>query len=153
MRGTDVPLVLIGRAAAGAAGYGRAVVQSVDRTPGMLYLDGLPYESPLLPSAYAVARVHVLPSLAETQPLTVLEAAAAGANLVVADLPDLRASFGEYAWYCDPYSVQSIRDAVLAAYRAPRGSRYTVCPPWLVSWREVAERLRAVYQDVLSTQS
>jgi glycosyltransferase involved in cell wall biosynthesis len=153
IEGTGLPLVLIGPAHAREPHYARAVLESIRHKHGVLCIDGLPHESSLLASAHAAARVHVLPSLTEGQPAAILEAAATGANLVMSNLPYLRESFGEYAWYCNPRSVHSIRKAVLDAYHAPRGARYTERPPWLISWHDVALRLRNVYEGVVASRS
>ena len=87
---------------------------------------------------------------AEAHPMASLEAAAAGANLVMSNLPYLRELFGDYAWYCNPRSVGSIRKAVLETWGAPRGCQCVSPPPRLVSWEEVARRLLAVYEGVLN---
>jgi glycosyltransferase involved in cell wall biosynthesis len=113
----------------------------------------LPHDSPLLASAYAAASVCVLPSLTEGQPLAALEAAAAGANLVVSDLPYLRETFGASAWYCNPRSPSSIRRAVFAAGAAPRGARAADRPAWLRRWSDVATEVEALYRAVLDRRS
>lgn len=147
--GSGLPLVLIGPPSAAEPEYARQVAGALRRGGGAHWIQGLAHDSPLLASAYAAATVVALPSLSEGQPLVALEAAAAGANLVLSNLPYLREAFGEHAWYCDPRSVQSIRGAVLDAYRAPRGARYVSRPPWLLSWTDVGLRLRDVYDAVL----
>lgn len=151
--GTDLPVVLLGPPSASEPGYAKQVAAAMRRDHGMLWIEGVPHDSSLLPSAYAAAAVMVLPSLIEVQPLAVLEAAAAGANLVISDLPYLRDAFGDYAWYCDPRSTRSIRQAVLAAHRASRGARYASRPAWLVPWSEVSRRLREIYHAVLTQES
>jgi glycosyltransferase involved in cell wall biosynthesis len=148
--GTAIPLVLVGAPASRDRPYADHLARTLERRPDVLWIRGLPHESPLLVSAFASARVHVLPSLVEVQPLAALEAAAAGANLVVSGLPAMRGAFGESAWYCDPRSAESIRKALVDAHRAPRGQRYTARPDWLVSWDDVARRLAAVYGLVLA---
>jgi glycosyltransferase involved in cell wall biosynthesis len=150
VRGTDIPLVLIGAPRPDEAGYVEAVRRAVRESGQVVWIEGLPPDSLLLASAYRVAHVHVLPSLSEGQGMASLEAAAAGANLVMSNLPYLRELFGDYAWYCNPRSVGSIRKAVLEAWEAPRGARYVSPPPWLISWEEVARRLLAVYEGVLN---
>jgi glycosyltransferase involved in cell wall biosynthesis len=142
--------VLIGPSTVPDGPYARAVADAVraERWCG----SPLP-PSPLLASAYAAASVCVLPSLTEGQPLAALEAAAAGANLVVSDLPYLRDTFGASAWYCDPRSPSSIRRAVFAAGGAPRGARYAERPAWLQPWRDVAVRVQDVYRIVLEGRS
>jgi glycosyltransferase involved in cell wall biosynthesis len=150
LRNSRVPLVLIGQGRADEADYVRRVEEEVKRSEDILWIPGLPPDSELLLSAYAAARVHALPSLSEGQPLALLEAAATGANIVMSDLPYLRELFGDYAWYCNPRSPVSIREAVMAAWHAPRGVRYTRRPPWLLSWDDVARRLVGIYEAVLS---
>ncbi len=150
--GIDLPLVLIGPAYAKEPDYARDVQAAVARRGSAAWLGELPQDSTLLASAFAAAKVFVLPSLTEGQPLSALQAAAAGANLVVSDLPYLREAFGDYAWYCDPRSPASIRRALLDAYRAPRGARYTSRPAWLLSWRDVGLRLREIYESVLASR-
>ncbi|MDR7417466.1 MAG: glycosyltransferase [Armatimonadota bacterium] len=148
--GAGMRLVLIGAPRAQEQAYADALAAAVRDRSDVLWIKGLPYESPLLPSAYAAARVHVLPSLVEVQPLAALEAAAAGANLVLSDLAALRQSFAGVAWYCDPRSTPSIRGAVVRAYHAPRGARYDHRPGWLLPWHDVAVRLIRVYETVLN---
>jgi glycosyltransferase involved in cell wall biosynthesis len=150
--GTTIPLVLVGAPASREQAYAEHLARTLTRRPDVLWIRGLAHASPLLISAYAAAHVHVLPSLIEAQPLSALEAAAAGANLVVSDLPALRGTFGAFAWYCDPKSVESIRRALIDAHRAPRGERYTVRPDWLVGWDDVAKQLAGVYAAVLASR-
>jgi len=151
--GEGLPLILIGPAYGKEPDYAREIEARVARMGSAVkWLGGLPQDSSLLASAFAAAKVVVLPSLAEGQPLTVLQAAAAGANIVVSDLPYLREAFGDYVWYCDPMSVHSIRNAVRDAYLAPRGLRYRSPPPWLLSWHDVAIQVRRVYEAVLAAR-
>lgn len=149
LRGTGIPLVLIGPMRPDERAYGEAVERAAQRDGRVIWVGEVPAHSPLLASAYQAAHVHVLPSLSEGQGMASLEAAAAGANLVISDLPRLRELFGDYAWYCNPRSVASIRRAVHEAWEAPRGVRYASRPPWLLSWEEVARRLVGVYESVL----
>lgn len=153
LKGMAMPLVLIGRATALDGAYARAVGEAVRAEPGWRWIEGVPHDSPLLASAYAAASVYVLPSLTEGQPLAALEAAAAGANLVVSDLPYLRDTFGTSAWYCNPRSSSSIRRAVFAAAGAPRGARGVERSAWLRRWSDVAAQVEAVYRVVLERRS
>jgi glycosyltransferase involved in cell wall biosynthesis len=115
LRDTGLPLVLVGHCA--NEPY-RALVEK-HGGPGLRILDRLPPNSPLLASAFAAARVAVLPSWSEGAPLAALEAAAAGASLVLSDLSGESEYFGDRARYCDPADPASIRAAVLAAWQAP----------------------------------
>jgi glycosyltransferase involved in cell wall biosynthesis len=150
--GTGLPLVLIGAPRSREMGYRDLLVKELNQRTDVVWIQGLPHDDPLLPSAYSCARIHVLPSLVEAQGISTLEAAAAGANVIVSDLPALREAFGASAWYCNPRSVVSIRKAIGEASRAFRGARYDGRPSWLCSWSDVARRLLQVYEDVLAAR-
>ena len=77
---------------------------------GLVHIDRVPPE--LVASAYHAATVHALPSWAEGAALANLEAAAAGAPIVVSDRSSEFEYFGELARYCDPADAGSIRRAV-----------------------------------------
>ncbi|WP_270939386.1 glycosyltransferase, partial [Falsiroseomonas oryzae] len=111
LRGTGLPLVLIGHA------ENHAYLAAVHRHGGaeLRVLDRLEPDSPLLASAYAAARVVVLPSWAEGAPLVALEAAAAGASLVLSDAAAAELPDG-LARRCDPGDAASIRRAVQEAW-------------------------------------
>ena len=67
--------------------------------------------------------VHALVSWCETAGIATLEAAAAGAKIVVADRGAEVEYFGEDAEYADPADPQSIRAAVLRARERPKRYR------------------------------
>ena len=98
--------------AAAVARVGGPNVRVVDDTAAIADAD-------LVASAYAGARVVVLASWCEAGALGPLEAAAAGAPLVLSDRGAAKEYFGELARYCDPADVVSIRAAVLDACPAP----------------------------------
>jgi len=147
---TDLPLVLIGKPRPDERGYYEMVREAVKKRKDIWLIPGLPYDSSLLTSAYAAAKVHALPSLTEAMPLAALEAAAAGANLVLSNVVALRETFGKSAWYCDPNSSESIRMAVLNAYQAPRQVLADNLQSTAKSWEWVAREVAKVYEAVLS---
>ena len=100
--------------------------------------------------AYAAARVHVLPSWFETPGLASLEAAMAGCNIVSTDRGTAREYFGDLAWYCDPADVESIKAAVVAAYRAPRQPELAALVRERFTWDHAARVTAAAYADVLA---
>ncbi|MDA8217256.1 MAG: glycosyltransferase, partial [Dehalococcoidales bacterium] len=112
LRDANVPIVLIG--STGEVDYAELVRRQAG--DNVTFIDRLPHDGDLLASAYAGARVFVLPSWSEGAPLVALEAAAAGTALVLSDRSAEREYFGDLATYCDPASVESIHQTVLAAY-------------------------------------
>jgi glycosyltransferase involved in cell wall biosynthesis/Flp pilus assembly protein TadD len=70
----------------------------------------------MLASAKAAARVHAQPSWWECAGISSMEAGLAGASLVVGKKGAESEYFSDLAYYCDPGDVDSIREAVYAAY-------------------------------------
>lgn len=110
LRDSDLLLVLIGGLM--NPNYTAAVRQFGPRD--LHIIDHLPPDE--LRAAYAAARVHVLPSWAETCGLVSLEAALADCSLVVSSAGHEREYFRDEADYCDPADIESIRAAVLTSY-------------------------------------
>jgi glycosyltransferase involved in cell wall biosynthesis len=75
------------------------------------------HDSPLLESAYAAARVLVMPGLLEFPGLAALEAGLAGCNVAVTREGVAHEYLGAHARYLNPRSTQSIRDVVLDCYQ------------------------------------
>jgi glycosyltransferase involved in cell wall biosynthesis len=84
---------------------------------GVLYIPYLDY--PMLSSAYAAAKVHVLPSFAETTGLSTIEASLAGCNVIITNRGCTSEYFEDLAIYCDPFSVDSIKESIVKAYNSP----------------------------------
>ena len=99
---------------------------------------------------YRVAKVHVLASWMETTGLSSLEAGRAGCNLVITDKGDTREYFGDMAFYCDPGSEASIRDAVLRAHAVPVCTALSDRIKDQFNWRKAAEVTMDAYLQVLS---
>lgn len=121
-------------------------VRSFKRKGKTLILDRLSPE--MLSSAYAAARVHVLPSWYELPGLVSLEAAAHGKNIVVTRTGTTADYIGDKAFYCLPGSEDSIASAVMAAYYAP-------VKPGVVdmarshTWQKAVDSTIAAYEHVL----
>lgn len=121
-------------------------VRSFKRAGKTLVLEQLSPD--MLLSAYAAARVHALPSWYELPGLVSLEAAHKGCNIVAADTGTTRDYLGEHGFYCKPGDVDSIRNAVLAAYYSP------VCHELSehvrsFTWKEATRKTIRVYEQVL----
>ncbi len=99
--------------------------------------------------AYQNARVHVLPSYFETTGLSSLEAAAMGCQIVITDRGDTREYFEDYAWYCEPDQVESIREAIRNACEKVRkpGLKERILSQF--TWARAAEETLKAYKEVL----
>lgn len=112
----------------------------------------LPHGGPaVLADAYAAARVHALPSLFESVGLSSLEAALGGANIVSTQECAIDEYLGRAAWYCDPYAVESIKDAVAAAYAAPLQPELGRYVAEHFGWSRVGALTVRAYEQVLAT--
>ena len=102
-----------------------------------------------LPSAYAAARVHVLPSWFETPGLSSLEAGLAGCNIVTTDKGSTREYFRDMAYYCEPSSLESINKAVVAAYNKPNDNMLSKYILENYTWEMAASKTLEAYKYVL----
>jgi glycosyltransferase involved in cell wall biosynthesis len=119
----------------------------------LLVIPHLPQEE--LGSAYAAARVHVLPSWAETCGLVNLEAAMSGAAVVAGILGYETEYLADLAYYCDPASVESIREAVVRAWEeyprmAERRSELRLRIENQFTWQRSAAATHDAYCRVLA---
>jgi len=145
---TNIPSVIIGRIE--ETEEARQIVERARRHPAMLVLDHLDHASEMLASAYAAARVFVLPSLFETPGIAALEAALAGASVVITPHGGTREYFDDLAVYVDPYSVADIRRGIEEAFGKVQSDTLS----WRVGerflWKHVAARTLEVYRQALS---
>ena len=141
----DHPSVIIGRIIPGE--YGDACVSEAGKHKQIHLINGLNSNSDMLASAYAACDVFALPSLFETPGIAALEAALAGAKIVITPHGGPKEYFGEMATYVDPLSVESIRDGILAALGTSRNSvlREHIRREFL--WQRVAEKTAAAYRE------
>lgn len=120
-------------------------------TSNMLYLQRLGDD--MLQSAYAAAKVHVLPSFYETTGLATLEAAVAGCNVVANEQAHTREYFQNLAWYCDPAKPGTIRSAIHAAYGSPFRAELRDRILQNFTWEHTARATLAAYEKVLRRRS
>lgn len=139
LRPDDPPLVLIGEPNGLEPEYTNLVLH-IAREKKVRVIDKMPHAE--MGSAYAAARIHVLPSWYETPGLASMEAAVAGCPIVTTDRGCTREYFGTWAEYCDPSKPESIhaaldralamartdklRDHVLANFTWDRAARQTL---------------------------
>ncbi|MRI01075.1 glycosyltransferase [Kriegella sp. EG-1] len=113
--GDKYPLVLIGNETKNDPAFTNAVHETAGDN---VYFTGpIPHDK--LPIYYKLAKVHALISWMETPGLSSLEAAAMETNIVITEKGDTRDYFEDYAYYCEPDDVESIRSAIDTAYSKP----------------------------------
>jgi glycosyltransferase involved in cell wall biosynthesis len=95
-------------------------------------------------AAYGRARLVVLASFFETFGLVALEGIACGAAVCVSDSGYTREFFGDCVRYCDPFSVESIRDGLLAALSTPPPDYAALLTRF--SWADAATKTLEAYR-------
>jgi glycosyltransferase involved in cell wall biosynthesis len=112
-------------------------------------LGGLSGEPELLTSAYAACDVFALPSDYETPGIAALEAALAGAKIVITAKGGTREYFGRFAEYVEPRSEESLVSALRIARQRPKNADLRNHVHGNFLWSRVGEKTLAVYETVL----
>jgi glycosyltransferase involved in cell wall biosynthesis len=140
------PAVIIGRIEDNV--YGRRCVEEAKKNPRILMLDSLPNDSELLASAYAACDVFVLPSLFETPGIAALEAALAGAKIVITKNGGTEEYFGNDAEYVEPTSWELIHHGIISALNKEKDNALRERVRKEFIWECVAEKTLGIYKQV-----
>jgi glycosyltransferase involved in cell wall biosynthesis len=132
------------------AAYNPELIEAGKRLCGRANFHGSLPRSDLL-RLLGRAEVHALVSWTETAGIASIEAAIAGAKLVVGDRGAEIEYFGEDAEYADPADPESIKAAVLRARQRPKRRRGDSLDRRMraLTWRRCAERTLAAYELAL----
>jgi len=84
----------------------------------------------------------------ETPGLSSLEAGVMGCNLVITDKGDTKDYFGDYAFYCEPDSVESIRTALKKAFETPVNPALRQHILRNYTWEKTAEKTLDGYAQI-----
>lgn len=113
------------------------------------YLGYINHDSDTLKSAYRACKLFVLPSLLETPGLAALEAAAAGAKIVITEIGSTKEYFGNMATYVDPYDINDIHKTILRALRNKKNQGLSKYIIENFNWEKTGEQTIEAYQLVL----
>lgn len=148
MRNVDRPLVLIGNVHDGA--YADACMREAEANPKVHIIPGLANDDPMLASAYTAAGVFALPSLFETPGIAALEAALAGTPVVITPHGGTRDYFVDDARYVNPESPESIAQGIRDALEHPAPAALRERIQREFSWRTVAQKTADVYRAAVA---
>ncbi len=118
MKSIDIPIVFIGDAVPGCLWYYEICRE--EATPNMHFVGTFKHSDPVFASAYAAADTLVMPSLCETPGKVALEAALAGAKLVITPRGSTKEYFKDFAAYVKPNNLKEMRRLVLETYEKPK---------------------------------
>ena len=99
-------------------------------------------------AAYAACSVFALPSELETPGLAALEAAVAGARLVVTPEGSTREYFDDDAIYAGPGDIAGLRAAIGRALAGPKPAALARRIFERFTWERVIGELKALYEQV-----
>jgi glycosyltransferase involved in cell wall biosynthesis len=141
----DVPLVLAG--AAPDSDYTEVVRRVAQQKKEVLILGCL--NSPDLHSTYQAAGVHALPSMHDTPGIANLEAVAHECRNVSTQIGGLREYLGPHSLYCNPFSVEHIRQQILVALDQPPNTEGAKLVRSKFTYEHVIKATYEAYQAVL----
>lgn len=146
MKNMGLKLVLIGDP---VTGYGSYDTSCRAAGAGFAeFIPALPHGDPLLKSAYAACSLFVLQGWFETPGLAALEAALAGALIVVTQGGSTREYFGSLANYLDPASVSSIQKSIRTALARTNDGRLKEHVSSRFTWDKIAQSYAELYREV-----
>jgi glycosyltransferase involved in cell wall biosynthesis len=140
--------VFIGKEVAGHNRYAEEFSEVVESDVNLLWIKGLRADDPLIPSACKAAAAFCLPSFAEGQSGSSLEAMAAGIPLILADLPYSYQHCYEKCERCDPMSVESIKQSIVRVLDKP--DRYRPVISEKHRYASIALQMEHIYHAVVN---
>ncbi len=142
----EQPVVFVGKVV--NSENGRECREAIEQHSHMHLLDPIPHDSSMLASAYAASKVLVLPSYYETPGIAAMEAALTGSSVVITERGGPREYFKDFAYYLDPESVSSIRNAIEKALNTSTdpGLKKHIRSNYL--WPRIAEQTAELYKSI-----
>ncbi|MCE7698458.1 MAG: glycosyltransferase [Methanobacterium paludis] len=113
----------------------------------VIFIPPIKNDSELLASAYKAAKVLALPSFYETPGLAALEAGLSGSNIVITEFGGTKDYFEDYVWYVDPENEESIKNALINAYKTSKTDKLSKHIENNYTWEKVAEKMLNIYKS------
>ncbi|MBQ4064265.1 MAG: glycosyltransferase [Bacteroidaceae bacterium] len=137
--------VFIGKAGANFHKYHELCKKEANEN--MFFLGQIEHEK--LPQFYKLAKVHILASWMETPGLSSLEAGVMRCNVVATKKGDTEDYFEDYAYYCEPDDLNSIKEAVVNAYNNAFDEKFHDRIINNYTWEDTAEQTLAGYKSII----
>lgn len=142
------PLWILGRPYSDSDPYAQRFLAFAQQHRDFIRFEGAVEDRQLLAQIYRRARGFVLLSSMESLSLSALEAAACECPLLLSDLPWARSTFYDSAMYCPVAAISETAKKLRMFYdQAPQLPR----PPKPLSWPDVAQKLKTIYEELLKT--
>ncbi|MEQ9310411.1 MAG: glycosyltransferase [Balneolaceae bacterium] len=128
--------------------YGNKCRQLASKSTNLTLIDTLEHNSELLSSAYATCHTFVLPSFYETPGIAAMEAALAGANIVITERGGTNNYFKNWAEYITPESTKSIYEAINQSLKKEKKNELKTHILNNFTWDKVAEKTLENYKKL-----
>ena len=147
MKGTDIPLVIVGESHTQHGDYFKECKKEAGGN--VKFIGKVPHDSEMLASAYAATRVFALPSWYETPGLAALEAALAGANIVITKEGCTREYFGNLVSYVNPVDTADVREKIMREFEKPMSRKLQEHVEENFLWERTAQETISAYKSIL----
>lgn len=145
VKNLETPCFIIGKPSLNDIDYYNQCLKEAGENT--FFIDHLPQKE--IYGIMKAASVHVLPSWFETTGLVSLEAAYYGCKIVITDKGDQREYFEDFAFYCDPAEVKSIKNAILKALENPFNEKFKEKIRKDYTWKNTAQQTKDAYLKIL----
>ena len=145
--GSGKKLVLVGAVSKNHVKYFEQIKPYLEKNEYFTYIPHI--DNTKLYQLFKVCKVNALPSWFDTPGLVNLESAAMGCNLAISSKGTTKDYFGDLAYYCEPDNIESIRNAVMHAWAAPRNPILKKMILEKYTWEQAAIQTLKGYQEVL----
>ena len=146
--GSNYKLILVGQVSKNQTNYFKQIQKYLEKNNEFTYIPHI--DNDQLYQLYKVCRVSALPSWLDTPGLVSLEAGAMGCNLAISTRGSTKEYFKNYAYYCEPDDINSIRKAVDNAYNASKNEDLKNLILNNYTWKIAAKKTFEAYNAVLS---
>lgn len=149
LKGTNIPLVFIGGPDINDKGYYKKCLKTADGNENIHFLGWIDNTDPILASAYANAKIIIVPSYSETFGLAIVEGIIAGATPIISNkLAILNDEHFKKCITCSPDSARSIREAVNKAYIEEFDEKYIKAIKKDFTWEGIACQHVEIYKNL-----
>lgn len=129
-------------------GEAPACREIIERNKHIFYLGWMDHDDPMLESAYAAADSFILSSTFETPGRAALEAALAGAKIIITPNGGTKEYFGNHALYPNPRKVDEIADAAEKSFNKKKSNclRNHIRENFI--WEKIAYKHAELYRKI-----
>ena len=148
MKNSNLPIVFVGGPDVAQMDYYKQCQKEAGSN--CYFLGWVEHSSALMSSAYAAAKVVVLPSYYEIFGNAIFEGALAGANVVATNvLPIEEWGYRNHIVTMNPADLQNIKESIIKAYDAPRDVEFSRHVKERYSFKTIVDEHVTLYKDLL----